>query len=108
MWTSGASMTSNINSNVVPTTHYDSSKTVRSYLASTGIADLMATMGVTEVSINRPHEIWTETVSGWQQHGAPTLSLDLCKKLSDALTIYNKATPPLSVQAPIKPVRLPD
>jgi type IV secretion system protein VirB11 len=105
-------MTSNINSNVVgnlvSTTHYDSSKTVRSYLASTGIADLMATKGVTEVSINRPHQIWTESVSGWQQHAAPALSLDLCKKLADALTIYNKATPPLSVQAPIKPVRLPD
>ena len=105
-------MTSNINNNVVrnvvPTTHYDSSKTVRSYLASTGIADLMATKGVTEVSINRPHEIWTESVSGWQQHAAPALSLDLCKKLADALTIYNKATPPLSVLAPIKPVRLPD
>ena len=105
-------MTSNTNSNVVsnilPTTHYDSSKTVRSYLASTGIANLMATQGVTEVSINRPHEIWTESVSGWQQHAAPALSLDLCKKLADALTIYNKATPPLSVLAPIKPVRLPD
>ncbi|KQR77242.1 haloacid dehalogenase [Burkholderia sp. Leaf177] len=92
----------------MPTTHYDSSKTVRSYLASTGIANLMATQGVTEVSINRPHEIWTESVSGWQQHAAPALSLDLCKKLADALAIYNKATPPLSVLAPIKPVRLPD
>lgn len=101
-------MTSNISSSVLSSTHYDSSKTVRSYLASTGIADLMATAGVTEVSINRPHEIWTESVNGWQQHAAPALSLDLCKKLADALTIYNKATPPLSIQAPIKPVRLPD
>lgn len=103
-----SNISSNVMSNVVSTTHYDSSKTVRSYLASTGIANLMATQGVTEVSINRPHEIWTESVSGWQQHAAPALSLDLCKKLADALAIYNKATPPLSVLAPIKPVRLPD
>lgn len=104
-------MTSNTSSNAtnnLVSTHFDSSKTVRSYLASTGIADLMAIKGVTEVSINRPHEIWTETVNGWQQHAAPALSFDLCKKLADALTIYNKTTPPLSVHAPIKPVRLPD
>ena len=110
-------MTSNTSSNVgsahaasihAASTHFDSSKTVRSYLGSTGIAEKMATQGVTEVTINRPHEMWTETVDGWQQHAAPALSFDLCKKLADALTIYNKATPPLSALAPIKPVRLPD
>lgn len=100
-------MTSNTSSHV-GSTHFDSSKTVRSYLASTGIAEKMATQGVTEVTINRPHEMWTETVDGWQQHAAPALSFDLCKKLADALTIYNKASPPLSALAPIKPVRLPD
>src|SRR5260370_9517377 len=107
MWTSGASMTSNNSSNVASThvvsTHFDSSKTVRSYLGSTGIAEKMATKGVTEVTINRPLEMWTETVDGWQQHAAPALSFDLCTQLADALTISNKATPPLSAHPPINP-----
>jgi type IV secretion system protein VirB11 len=87
---------------------YDTSVTVRSLMKTMGVTDLMRLPGVTEVSINRPGEIWTETSEGWTRHAAPALTLDVCKKLATALTIYNKTMPPLSAAAPIKPVCLPD
>jgi type IV secretion system protein VirB11 len=87
---------------------YDTSVTVRSLMKTMGVTHLMRLPGVTEVSINRPGEIWTETSEGWTRHVAPALTLDVCKKLATALTIYNKTMPPLSASAPIKPVCLPD
>ncbi|MFL9876642.1 ATPase, T2SS/T4P/T4SS family [Paraburkholderia megapolitana] len=87
---------------------YDSSVTVRNLLKSTGIADLRALPGVTEVAINRPGEGWTETRDGWVRHALPGASLDALTKLANALAIYNRATPPLSAADPEKPVRLPD
>lgn len=97
-----------MNSNSNNVAAYDSSVTVRSLLKSTGITALMHQLGTTEVAINRPGEIWTENRDGWQQHNAPVLTLDVCQKLGNALTVYNKVTPPLSANSPIKPVRLPD
>jgi len=97
-----------MNSNSNNVASYDPSVTVRNYLKSMGVARLMAQNGTTEVAINRPGEIWTETREGWQQHIAPMLTLDVCQKLANALSVFNKVTPPLSANSPIKPVRLPD
>ncbi|UKD18108.1 Flp pilus assembly complex ATPase component TadA (plasmid) [Burkholderia aenigmatica] len=99
---SGASM--NL-SNVEP---YDSSVTVRNLMESAGIAELRALTGNTEIAINRPGEGWTETRDGWLRHELPGASLDALMKLANALAIYNKVTPPLSVDDPEKPVRLPN
>ncbi|WP_320534370.1 ATPase, T2SS/T4P/T4SS family [Robbsia andropogonis] len=87
---------------------YDDSVTVRSHLKTLGIAALLATPGVTEFAINRPHEGWTETSEGWQRHDLPNASLEALNQFAPALAIYNKAKPPLSASEPEKPVRLPD
>ncbi|MGW9889314.1 ATPase, T2SS/T4P/T4SS family [Burkholderia contaminans] len=87
---------------------YDGSVTVRNLLETTGISDLIKRPGVTEVAINRPGEAWTESRDGWVQHIIPDASLDTLVKLANALTIFGKATPPLSTSEPEKPVRLPD
>jgi type IV secretion system protein VirB11 len=87
---------------------YDGSVTVRSLALSSGIAGFMAVTGSTEVAINRPYEAWTESRDGWIRHDAPHCSLDMLMKLANAMAIFNRAVPPLSVAAPIKPVRLPD
>ncbi|WP_024905729.1 ATPase, T2SS/T4P/T4SS family [Robbsia andropogonis] len=87
---------------------YDDSVTVRSHLKTLGIAALLATPGVTEFAINRPHEGWTETSEGWRRHDLPNASLEALNQFAPALAIYNKAKPPLSASEPEKPVRLPD
>ncbi|MBK3786052.1 Flp pilus assembly complex ATPase component [Paraburkholderia aspalathi] len=87
---------------------YDASVTVRSLALASGIAGFMAQSGATEVAVNRPFEVWTESRDGWVRHEAPGCSLDMLMKLANALAIFNKAVPPLSVAAPIKPVRLPE
>ncbi|QRR11805.1 haloacid dehalogenase (plasmid) [Burkholderia sp. MS455] len=92
-------------SNVEP---YDSSVTVRNLMESTGIAELRALSGNTEIAINRPGEGWTETRDGWVRYELPGASLTALTQLANALAIYNKSTPPLSVDDPEKPVRLPN
>lgn len=87
---------------------YDSSVTVRNLMESTGIAELRALSGITEIAINRPGEGWTETRDGWVRHELPGASLTALTQLANALAIYNKSTPPLSVDDPEKPVRLPN
>lgn len=87
---------------------FDDSVTVRSLLACSGIGALAATTGTTEVAVNRPFEAWTEGRSGWTRHEMPGASLDLLTKLANALSIYNRAMPPLSGSAPLRPVQLPD
>lgn len=85
---------------------YDASVTVRSLLEASGIAPFLAIPGVTEVVINRPGVVATESSDGWQLHEVPRCTLDLCRKLANALVIFNKGR--LSPEAPIHPVRLPD
>lgn len=87
---------------------YDSSVTVRNLMESTGIAELRALAGNTEIAINRPGEGWTETRNGWLRHQLPGASLTALAQLANALAIYNKSSPPLSVDDPEKPVRLPN
>ncbi|OXJ06716.1 haloacid dehalogenase [Burkholderia sp. HI2500] len=87
---------------------YDSSVTVRNLMESAGIAELRALTGNTEIAINRPGEGWTETRNGWVRHELPGASLTALTQLANALAIYNKVTPPLSVEDPEKPVRLPN
>lgn len=87
---------------------YDSSVTARNLMTLAGITELRALPGTTEIAINRPGEGWTETRDGWMRHELPGASLDVLMKLANALTVYNKVTPPLSLEDPEKPVRLPD
>lgn len=79
---------------------------VSGYLEQSGVKERLARQGVTEVAINRPFEIWTETSSeGWLREEAPWLSLDLCQYLANTLAVYNHRE--LTVKSPIKTVELP-
>lgn len=79
---------------------------VLGYLEQSGVQARLAREGVTEVAINRPFEIWTETsTEGWLREDAPWLSLDLCQYLANTLAVYNHRE--LTVKSPIKTVELP-
>lgn len=79
---------------------------VKGYLHQCNIYELLSRPGVTEVAINRPGEIWTETSGrGWERHEIPHLTLDLCKHLVNTLAVYNYRV--LTVNSPIKTVELP-
>jgi len=43
----------------------------------------------TEIVINRPGEVWTETRSGWVRHDAPELTFDTCRLLADLIANFN-------------------
>ncbi|MEA9446214.1 P-type DNA transfer ATPase VirB11 [Candidatus Fukatsuia symbiotica] len=78
----------------------------RDFLAQSGVSERLNRDGVTEVAINRPFEIWTESAVGWVQESLPALDYDLCWKLANSLSTYNHRF--LSIQSPIKTVELPD
>ncbi|MGY2492837.1 P-type DNA transfer ATPase VirB11 [Cupriavidus sp. CP313] len=99
-------MNSSSNSSNSVVVDYDQSVTVRSLLRASGLAHFMETPGITEIAINRPGEIATESSTGWQRHDAPACTLDMCRKLANALAIFNKTH--ISPADPIKPVRFPD
>lgn len=44
----------------------------------------------TEIAVNRPFEIWTESSKGWQKHQAPELDYGYLKRLANAFAVYNK------------------
>lgn len=78
----------------------------RGYLEQSGVTERLARPGVTEVAINRPFEIWTESSKeGWVREDAPWLNFDLCSHLANALAVYNNRE--LHVKSPIKTVELP-
>ncbi|NKF95684.1 P-type DNA transfer ATPase VirB11 [Ralstonia solanacearum] len=87
---------------------HDRSTSVRSLLKQTGIAQLLATAGVTEVKVNRAGEIWTESRAGWQRHEAAACTLDMMRRLANTLVNLNRGKGPLTEQDPIKSVVLPD
>lgn len=85
----------------------DNSVMARGFLKQCGVTERLAREGVTEVAINRPGEIWTESATGgWQREEAPWLDFSLCMKLANALAVYNHRY--LSIKSPIKTVELPD
>jgi type IV secretion system protein VirB11 len=86
---------------------FDNTTTVRNLCRQTGILNLMAMAGVTEVAVNRPLEAWTETRDGWQRHAMPELTYDLCKKLARTLAILNKKQG-FGPEMPMVPSKFPD
>jgi type IV secretion system protein VirB11 len=86
---------------------FDNTTTVRNLCRKVGIYALMEREGVTEVAINRPFEGWTETRDGWTRHELPELTLNLCRKLANALAILNKKTG-FGPDLPMIPSKLPD
>lgn len=79
---------------------------VRDFLNQAGITKLLDLGGITELAINRPFEIWTESSDGWMRHDAPNLDYSLCLQLATTLCTFNNRY--LSPADPIKTVELPN
>jgi type IV secretion system protein VirB11 len=85
----------------------DNAALAKDFLEQAGVTQRLARDGVTEVAINRPGEIWTETSNeGWQKEDAPWLTLDKCMRLARTLAVFNYRD--LTIKSPIKTVELPD
>lgn len=78
---------------------------VMDYLEQAGVTERLARPGVTEVAINRPYEIWTESPAGWQREDAPWLTYNLCWRLANSLAALNYRV--LSPEEPTCTVELP-
>lgn len=85
---------------------YDESSTLRGLLATSGLQDFLNDEANTEIAVNRPHEIWTESSKGWQKHDAPKLDFAICKQIANAFAVYNKLE--INQQKPICSGTLPD
>jgi type IV secretion system protein VirB11 len=96
-----------MNSPVTKLDVYDKSVTLRSKLQQSGIQKHLDTPGVTEVVVNEPFKIITESPDGWTEHEAPNASLKLLSELANAAAIYQGGSG-LNMTSPIKQVRLPD
>ena len=61
---------------------------------------------VTEVCINRPGEVFTESRSGWHRHEVPAASLQWCKKVAQLTATFSSQR--VNEQSPILSGSLPD
>lgn len=86
---------------------YDRSVTLREKLKQSGLHHFIAQAGYTEVAVNEPGTILTESPAGWVAHEAPQCTLEILKELANAASIFTGGTP-LDIDSPIKNVRLPD
>lgn len=80
--------------------------TVLSFLEMTGITRHLNTEGVTEIIINKPHEIITESFEGWKFYEEAGATLQNLKLLTQALTTYNNL-PDATQKDPVKSLSLP-
>lgn len=69
------------------------------------LQDYLAHEDVTEVLMNRPGEVWTESRSGWQRHEVPVLDLPHLMHMAEAIAAYRGAT--LDAEHPLLSVGLP-
>jgi type IV secretion system protein VirB11 len=82
----------------------DKSVTCNSLLEQAGITKLLAG-DVTEIAINRPHEILTEAAHGWESHRSDIMSYDFLSKLVNAIAVFNGQK--INHQTPILSMVLP-
>jgi type IV secretion system protein VirB11 len=90
--------------NVTP---YDKSVTLREKLRLSGIQHFLDQPWITEVVVNEPGTVITESPAGWAAHSVPQCTLQILKQLANAASIFHDGTAP-DVRSPIKSVRLPD
>lgn len=75
------------------------------FLEQSGITERLDRPGTTDVAINRPFEIWTDTSTGWFREDAPWLNPTLCWRVANSLAALNHRE--LSAHKPIHTVELP-
>ena len=78
---------------------------VLDYLQQAGITERLNRPGTTDVAINRPFEIWTDTPKGWMREDAPHLDYGLCWRVANSLSALNHRV--LAPHTPIHTVELP-
>jgi hypothetical protein len=78
----------------------------RNFLDNLGISELLARDGLTEIMINRPHELFIEGSFGVERIENPNLSLDQLHQLANALANFNSKH--INAANPIHSVTLPD
>jgi type IV secretion system protein VirB11 len=61
---------------------------------------------LTEICINRPRELWTESSAGWQRYDAPELSFVHCRQLATLIASYNGKA--ISADKPVLSSALPN
>lgn len=62
---------------------------LNSMLQSSGIQKHLDNKDNTEIAVNRPYEIWTESSAGWQMHEAPNLDYHTLTHLATAFATFN-------------------
>ena len=70
--------------------NFDRSSTLKGMLSSFGIQEHLDNKDNTEVIINRPFELWTESNQGWQRFDMPRLSYKNLMGFATAFAAYNK------------------
>ncbi len=60
---------------------------------------------LTEICVNRPQEVWTESRTGWSQHVVPGLSFSYCRQLATLIASYNRKT--IAQDKPVLSASLP-
>lgn len=86
---------------------YDRSVTVREKLKKSGLQRFFEMPGVTDVRVNQPGTIITESSEGWKAYPVPECNLQILRELANAASIFMGGTA-LDAQSPIKNVTLPD
>lgn len=69
--------------------NFNNSTVLRGLLQELGIQEFLDNEALTEIVINRPYEVWTESSEGWQKHDMPELNYGLLKKMVNVFAIYN-------------------
>lgn len=84
----------------------DRTASLRGLLKETGIQPFLDDKDNTEIAINRPFEIWTESNKGWQRHELPNLDYSILLKIANTFAILNKLE--INAKNPICSGVLPD
>lgn len=77
---------------------------LKSYLAP--FSAYLSDESLTEVVVNRPGEIWTESRQGWQVHNAPENTFEWARHIGVLVAGYNSKT--MNQVSPILSATLPD
>ncbi len=60
---------------------------------------------LTEICVNRPHEVWTESSEGWKRHVLPHLTVEHCRQLATLIAGFNGKA--ISADKPVLSAALP-
>jgi type IV secretion system protein VirB11 len=69
------------------------------------LVQFLAIPGATELVVNRPGEVFVEAGPMWTRHAAPSLTLQRCWSLANAIASYTDQN--IDAQAPLLSAKLP-